>query len=174
MSSFTVQTLKDTTEKAVMKLCGRFTDGTQENSSGRISASSFAGALNANTIPGLLSSGGSALPFYGLTITRINYSVNFPTSGTIGALELFWAGNTPTTIAFLNGNGELGSEDLGLVAIPNNATTPTGNIGINTYGATANSSYTIIMEIRKDNAYYQRGQFNDPAAFNYGPYSLRP
>ena len=174
MSSFNIQTLKDTTEKAVMKLTGRFTDSTQENSTGRIQAKYFSGSLNANTVPGLYSQGGSALSYYGLTITRINYSVNFPTSGTMGAVELFWDGATPTTIAFLNGNGELGSEDLGLVAIPNNATTPTGNIGINTYGATANCTYTIIMEIRKDNAYYQRGQFNDPAAFNYGPYSLRP
>jgi hypothetical protein len=36
-------------------------------------------------------------------------------------------------------------------------------------------SYTIILELRKDNAHYQRGQFNDPAAFNYGPnFTLRP
>lgn len=174
MSYFTVQTLKDTTEKAVMKLTGRFTDSTQENSAGRLNAKYFSGALNANTVPGLYSSGGSALPYYGLTITRINYSVNFPTSGTMGAVELFWDGGTPATIAMLNGNGELGSEDLGLVAIPNNAGTPTGNIGINTYGAVANSSYTIIIEVRKDNAYYQRGQFNDPAAFNYPPYGVTP
>jgi len=35
-------------------------------------------------------------------------------------------------------------------------------------------SYTIILELRKDNAFYQRGQFNDPAAFNYGNYGPRP
>jgi hypothetical protein len=38
----------------------------------------------------------------------------------------------------------------------------------------ANSSYTIIMELRKHNEYYQRGQLNDPAAFNYGEYALKP
>lgn len=174
MSYFTVQTLKDTTEKAVIKLTARFIDNTQENNTSRLTAKNFSGALNANTVPGLYSSGGSALSYYGLTITRINYSINFPTSGTMGTVELFWDGVTPSTIAMLNGNGELGSENLGLVAIPNNATTPTGNIGINTYGAVANSSYTIIVEVRKDNAYYQRGQFNDPAAFNYTPYGVTP
>ena len=50
-----------------------------------------------------------------------------------------------------------------------------GDIGIRTRGFGANTSYTIIVEVRKQNEYYQRGQFNDPAAFNYGPdYSLRP
>jgi len=49
-----------------------------------------------------------------------------------------------------------------------------GDIAICTRGQTANASYTIILELRKDNAHYQRGQFNDPAAFNYGEYSIRP
>jgi hypothetical protein len=38
----------------------------------------------------------------------------------------------------------------------------------------ANNSYTIIMELRKHNEYYSRGQFKDPAAFNYKPYGLTP
>ena len=49
-----------------------------------------------------------------------------------------------------------------------------GDIGIRTRGMVANTSYTIIMELRKDNAYYQRGQFNEPAAFNYPPYGVKP
>jgi hypothetical protein len=38
----------------------------------------------------------------------------------------------------------------------------------------ANDSYTMVIELRKENEYYQRGQFNDPAAFNYGNYSIDP
>jgi hypothetical protein len=38
----------------------------------------------------------------------------------------------------------------------------------------ANDSYTMVIELRKNNAHYQRGQFNDPAAFNYPPYGLKP
>jgi hypothetical protein len=51
---------------------------------------------------------------------------------------------------------------------------PNGNIGVVTRNMGAGDSYTMIMELSKDNAHYQRGQFNDPAAFNYGSYSLKP
>jgi hypothetical protein len=52
----------------------------------------------------------------------------------------------------------------------------TGDIGVRTFGmgVVANTAYTLFLEIRKQNEYYQRGQFNDPAAFNYGAYKLTP
>jgi hypothetical protein len=61
--------------------------------------------------------------------------------------------------------------------IPNNAAGTAGcngDISIATAGMLADNAYTIILEFRKDNAHYQRGQFNDPAAFNYPPYGVRP
>jgi len=168
---YTVEALKDTTEHVVVKLTGKF-DGTgQESSSGRLAAWAFSGALNANTVPGLLSDGGDKLPYYGLTIHRIWYDCS-----TDGDIELFWAADTPKTIAFLNGNGEYDGAG-NWITIPNSAKGTAnckGDIGITTRGMVANSSYTIIMELRKENQYYQRGQFNDPAAFNYGPYGVRP
>lgn len=168
---FTVETLKDTTEHAVIKLTGKF-DGTgQEDSAGRIAAWSYAGALNANTVPGLLSDGGSRLPYYGLAVHRIWYDC-----ASDGDVELFWAADTKRTIAFLNGNGEYDGAG-NWITIPNSAKGTAnckGDIGITTRGMVANSSYTIILELRKENEYYQRGQFNDPAAFNYGDYSLKP
>jgi hypothetical protein len=172
MSTFTYQILKDTTEKAVIKLTGGFNSSTAESNVARIAANSLYGALNSNTVPGLLTSGGTARSYYGLSVTRLNYNVNMPI-GT-GYVELYWKGSTNATIAQLNQTGELGSQDLGLPSIPNNAGTPNGDIGIITYGQQANSSYTIIIELRKDNNDYQRGQFNDPAAFNYPPYSITP
>ena len=64
------------------------------------------------------------------------------------------------------------------VTIPNNAAGTSGclgDIGVTTRGMSANDAYTIVVELRKDNAHYQRGQFNDPAAFNFGPnYNTRP
>lgn len=76
----------------------------------------------------------------------------------------------------MNGNGEY--DGMGnWVTIPNNSkgtANSVGDIGIITRGMIANSVYTVIVELRKENEYYQRGQFNDPAAFNYGNYSLRP
>ena len=57
----TYQVLKDTTEHAVIKLTGTFSDLTQEDSPSRIQANTLYGALNANSTPGLLVNGGSAL-----------------------------------------------------------------------------------------------------------------
>ena len=103
----------------------------------------------------------------------------------MGSVELFWSGNNATgtaasgyansaTIFHLNTAGEFGLGEQ-LPAIMNNATgSPAGDIGVYTSGATANCSYTLVMAFRKNNAMYQRGQFNDPAAFNYGPYSTTP
>jgi len=95
---------------------------------------------------------------------------------------LFWNGGGTTaaaqyansaTIFHLNAQGEFGLGEQ-LPAIYNNASGGNGDIGVYTQGGSANSAYTIIVTLRKDNAQYQRGQFNDPAAFNYGPYGLQP
>ena len=83
------------------------------------------------------------------------------------------------TIFHLNMQGEFGLGEQ-LPSILNNSGTGTantignGDLGVATQGATANSSYTLIVSVRKNNAQYQRGQLNDPAAFNYGPYGLQP
>jgi hypothetical protein len=170
-NSFTYQVIKDTTEHAVIKITASF-DGTgQESNSARIAANTLYGALNANTTPGLLSSGGTALPYYGLQLNRLWYDC---AAG--GDVQLYWTATTPVTLMNLNGNGEF--DGMGnWTTIPNNAAGTTGcngNIGVVTRGMAANDSYTMVIELRKDNAYYQRGQFNDPAAFNYPPYGLRP
>jgi hypothetical protein len=168
---YTYQVIKDTTEHTVIKLTGKF-DGTgQEDNHYRITANSLYGALNANTIPDLLSNGGSALPYYGLALNRLWYDCS-----TDGDVQLFWHADTAVSLMFLNGNGEF--DGMGnWTTIPNNAKGNagcSGDIGIQTRGMVANSSYTLVIELRKDNAHYQRGQFNDPAAFNYGPYGVRP
>jgi len=56
----------------------------------------------------------------------------------------------------------------------NNATGGNGDIGVMSTGATANSAYTVILTLRKNNAMFARGQFQEPAAFNYGSYKLTP
>ena len=66
------------------------------------------------------------------------------------------------------------SEDQGMVSIRNNAPNATGDIGVTSFGMVANTAYTLFIELRKENQYYQRGQFNDPAAFNYPPYGVTP
>ena len=167
---YTYQVLRDTTEKAVIKLTANF-DGTgQETNNYRIQANTLYGALtsNNNVLPN-----GTPLSYYGLTVTRIGYNI---ASQQKGYVELSWtAANTAQSVPIMNMDlcGEY-SEDQGMVSIKNNAPNATGDIGVTTVGLTANCAYTLIIELRKENQYYQRGQFNDPAAFNYPPYGVTP
>ena len=171
---FTYQVIKDTTERAVIKLTGKFDGSGQEDNPNRISANTLYGALNANTEPGLLSDGGSALPFYGLSIHRLWYDCVNPSNADV---ELYWNANPVVTSFMISGTYEYDGNS-NWVTIPNSAKGTTwcnGDIGIRTRGMAANNSYTIVLELRKQNEYYQRGQLNDPAAFNYGTdYTLRP
>jgi hypothetical protein len=172
-NSFTFQVMKDTTQDVVIKLTASF-DGTgQESNSARIQANTLYGALDANNVPlrTSLSASNTAKPYYGLQLNRLWYDC---AAG--GDVQLYWAATTNLPIIIMNNNGEFDGAG-NWITIPNNtAGQPgsNGNIGIVTRGMVANDSYTMVMELRKDNAYYQRGQFNDPAAFNYGEYSLEP
>ena len=170
-NSFTYQVIKDTTEHVVIKLTASFDGSGQESNTSRIQANSLYGALNANATPGLLSSGGSALAYYGLALNRLWYDC-----GSGGDVQLFWKANTNIPLIIMNGNGEY--DGMGnWTTIPNNAKGTAGcngDIGVVTRGMAANDSYTMVVELRKENEYYQRGQFNDPAAFNYGEYSIDP
>jgi hypothetical protein len=170
-NAFTYQVIKDTTEHVIIKLTASFDGSGQESNNARIAANTLYGALNANTTPGLLSSGGSAKSYYGLTLHRLWYDC---AAG--GDVQLFWKADTNIPLVIMNGNGEYDGAG-NWTTIPNNAKGTSGcngDIGILTRGMAANDSYTIIVELRKENEYYQRGQFNDPAAFNYGNYGLKP
>ena len=172
-----INVLKDDTQHAVIKLTARF-DGTgQESNTARIVANTLSGALATNGFLVANTQGGSAnttLPYYGLAINRMWYDCSASANSDV---ELYWTATASNTAFFLNGNGEYDGAG-NWITIPNpTAGTPgsNGNIGITTRGMVNGDSYTIILELRKDNAFYQRGQFNDPAAFNFGPqYNLRP
>ena len=193
-NKFTYQVLRDTQTDSVIKLTGVF-DGTsgQESNLSRIQANTLNNALATNSY--LLANATSQfantpLPYYDLQITGVKYYVNFPTSS-IGGVEIFWSGNNATgsfasgyansaTIFHLNLQGEFGLGEQ-LPSILNNSgdgihanTIGNGDIGIQTTGGTANSAYTLIISLRKNNSMYQRGQFNEPAAFNYKPYGVTP
>ena len=193
-NKFTYQVLRDTQTDSVIKLTGVF-DGTsgQEMNLSRIQANTLNNALATNSY--LLANStnqfaNTPLPYYDLQITGVKYYVNFPTSS-VGGVELFWTGNNATgsfasgyanssTIFHLNLQGEFGLGEQ-LPSILNNSgdgiranTIGNGDIGIQTTGGTANSAYTLIISLRKNNAMYQRGQFNEPSAFNYKPYGVTP
>ena len=172
-----INVLKDDTQHAVIKLTAKFDGSGQETNTARIVANTLSGALATNGFLVANTQGGSAnttLPYYGLAINRLWYDC----SGTANSdVELYWSATASNTAFFMNGNGEYDGAG-NWITIPNptaGAAGSNGNIGITTRGMGNGDSYTIILELRKDNAYYQRGQFNDPAAFNYGPnFGLRP
>ena len=171
-NSFTYQVIKDTTEHVVIKLTASF-DGTgQESNTIRIQANTLYGALDSSKGNLLVSAANTgALSYYGLSLNRLWYDC---AAG--GDVQLFWNAATPATLIAMNGNGEY--DGMGnWTTIPNNTAGTSGSkgdIGIVTRGMAANDSYTMVIEMRKDNQHYQRGQFNDPAAFNYGSYGVRP
>jgi hypothetical protein len=173
-NNYTYEILKDTTQKVVIKLTANF-DGTgQENNVARIQANTLYGALGTDGLPlGYSGSSNVALTYYGLTVSRVGYNI---ASQQKGYVELSWtSSNTAQTVPIMNMDlcGQY-SEDQGMISIRNNAQNATGDIGVQTFGLTANCAYTLFVELRKDNAHYQRGQFNDPAAFNYKPYGVTP
>lgn len=171
-----IQVIKDTTEHAIIKLTGFFDGTSQEANNARIQANTLYGALATNGFPVANVWGGSSntpLSYYNLSVFKV-WGVNSSINGTA---ELYWQATTPKTIMYVAGGTDYDGYG-NWVTIPNNASGTAGclgDIGITTKGMSANDAYTIIVEVRKDNAHYQRGQFNDPAAFNFGPnYNLKP
>lgn len=181
-NSYSYQVLKDDTQHSVIKLTALFDGIEQEENIARIQANTLYGALDANNVPlhTHWSVSNTAKPYYGLTVNRIWYD----TDTASGSVELYWrANNNPNAIAdaegipiiSMQGNGEYdGNGNWITIANPLVSANTNGDISLHSRGQVANASYTIIIELRKDNAYYQRGQFNDPAAFNYPPYGLTP
>ena len=131
-NGYTYQVLRDTSEKAVIKLTANF-DGTgQEANNYRITANSLAGALATNGYLVANSQGGAAntpLSYYDLSISRLGYNV---ASQQKGYVELTWtSANTAQTVPIFNMDlcGKYG-EDEGIVSLKNNAPYPTGDIGV--------------------------------------------
>ena len=78
-------------------------------------------------------------------LTRIWYSIN--TTNRNAAVELLWDGDTNATALLLSGNGHIDLRPSGN-EIPNNATTPTGDVLLSTKNFADGDNYTIIVEFR--------------------------
>ena len=125
----TTQTIADTSGvKYVVKLTN-VSDGTGENLVNKVDASELT----------FMSEDGAR------KIARIYWSIN--TTDTKSAVELYWAGATNTLATILSGQGEW---DLRLNGngIPNDATTPTGDVLLSTKNFSKDDNYTIIVEFR--------------------------
>jgi len=78
-------------------------------------------------------------------ISKIWFSIN--TANSKSAVELIWAGVTNSTAMLLSGQGYFDFRPAG-DEIPNNATTPTGDVLLSTKSFANGDNYTIIVEFR--------------------------
>ena len=79
------------------------------------------------------------------SIARVYYSIN--TSDRKSGVEIIWDGATNATALFLSGQGFMDFRTDGN-SIPNNATTPTGDVLLSTKNFASGDNYTIIVEFR--------------------------
>jgi len=173
-NKYTYQVLTDTNTHTIIKLTGLFDGSTIESNNTRIQANTLSFALDsskANLLSSVANTGANA--YYGLSVDRVWYNAS-------AAVELYWS-STESSNTILNistfGTGSYNGEG-NWATISNNAKGQAGckgDIGVKSLGVpTANTTYDIIISLRKDNADYSRGQIEDPAAFNYGEYALLP
>ena len=125
----TTQTIADTSGvKFVVKLTNQ-SDGTGENLVKKIDASELTFMTeDANR-----------------KWSKIWYSVN--TANNKSAIELLWDGVEDATMVILSGQGYWDLRPAGN-EIPNNATTPTGDVLLSTKNFANGDNYTILLEFR--------------------------
>ena len=173
---FDTQILSDSHKRTVIKCTGEFDGSGQETANVKIAGMSLSGALTADTNNNVLlltttgALNGAKRTVYRYNISRIVYDVNIPN----GSVKIYWDGaNTQPTAFNATGSGYYNS-DMNIAAIPNNANGANGNLLFSTSGAIANSCYSIILELHKDNRDYDAGQINTPGDFNFKPGGFGP
>jgi len=125
----TTQTIADTSGVKFVSKLTNFSDGTGE---------SLVKKVDASEVTFMTEDGNRK-------IARVWYSVN--TANNKSAVELVWDGETNATAMLLSGNGYIDLRTAGN-EIPNNATTPTGDVLLSTKNFANGDNYTIIIEFR--------------------------
>lgn len=82
----------------------------------------------------------------GFRISKITYNIKNPPLN----VSLFWDAGTPARIESLTGNDNTDFRSFG--GLVNNATSPTGKLGISTTGWSGISTFSIILELTKTGA----------------------
>jgi hypothetical protein len=78
-------------------------------------------------------------------ISKVYYSIN--TANPKSAVELMWDGATAATALLLSGQGFFDFRTAGN-EIPNNATTPTGDVLLSTKNFATGDNYSLVIEFR--------------------------
>jgi len=176
MASFTKQVLKDTTTETVVKFIG-FIDAaanlpqTLDQANSTLAMASLRGAYDTNNALRSVT-GNAALSFYGTNIRKVNWTIAATPAN--AAIQLSWrgGGSNANVVAFnfCGGAGELDFTDGTTAAVA--ITDPGVGLGANsgdlivtaTPGLTA-ATYTIIVALKKDPKYFDRGALVDKAYF---------
>ena len=125
----TTQTIADTSGVKFVAKLTNFSDGTGETLVKKVDASELT----------FMTEDGNR------KISKLWFSVN--TANPKSAVELIWDGVTNATAIFLNGQGHFDLRPSG-DEIPNNATTPTGDVLLSTKNFANGDNYTIVIEFR--------------------------
>jgi len=125
----TTQTIADTSGVKFVAKLTNLSDGTGETQVKKVDASELT----------FMTEDGSR------KISKVWFSVN--TANPKSSVELIWDGATNATAMFLNGQGHFDLRPAG-DEIPNNATTPTGDVLLSTNNFASGDNYTIIVEFR--------------------------
>jgi hypothetical protein len=141
-------------------------DGTAVANSTLVDVSSLAFALNTNGY--IMSSNTDPKTSYRTTIKRIfgNAKVN-------SYVTLQWAGTSNAEIVTI-GSGTFDYDFMSMgdgAVIPMEADATTGDILLSVNGNRVNDSFTLFVDLRKNNEDFDAGQTADPYAFNKkGPF----
>ena len=125
----TTQTIADTSGVKFVAKLTNFSDGTGETNVKKVDASELT----------FMSEDGNR------SIARVYYSIN--TADRKSGVEIIWDGVTNASALFLSGQGFMDFRTDGN-SIPNNATTPTGDVLLSTKNFANGDNYTIVVEFR--------------------------
>ena len=125
----TTQTISDTSGVKFVTKLTNFSDGTGETLVRKVDASELT----------FMTEDGNR------KISKIWYSVN--TNNNKAGVEIIWDGASNASALFLSGNGYWDLRTAGN-EVPNNATTPTGDVLLSTKNFVTGDNYTLIIEFR--------------------------
>ena len=125
----TTQAIADTSGVKFVAKLTNFSDGTGETNVKKVDASELT----------FMSEDGNR------SIARVYYSIN--TADRKSGVEIIWDGVTNASALFLSGQGFMDFRTDGN-SIPNNATTPTGDVLLSTKNFANGDNYTIVVEFR--------------------------
>ena len=164
------QNIVDTSKRSLLKFVF-VSDNSEDANTVLIDASTLAYSLNAN---GQIMTGGTDRKSnYRTTIKRIAGT----SQSNNGIATIQWHGTAAQTNVAIVTFGRSNKFDYDFqsmgdgatISNPNNVANTTGNVMITTAGYTAGETFTLFVDLRKNNGDYDAGQTADPVAFNRGP-----